>query len=299
MRKIPFAYWCILPFILFYLQASSQVTTFSYQNIPSYIPPFTCFFNTPPGPTNPVSIGGYNHYGIVGGVDYTGSEFVLNADNTGGGSGFGIYFGFSQNYQYTIKATAKASASTMKLLWAINPYRQAVPASCSPGFPNIITQAADATSSITNLTASYVESTLVQNYVPSAATVNYLLLSDYNTVGTIGNVQIQTITITAACRPPVLNSVTALGGGQAQIAFTHPAGNTGVNNFNVIATRYDIVYTPFPIFIPVEIKVISNVGLVSPVTVNLITPGSYIISLQSACSSGQTSLSNSVSATIN
>jgi hypothetical protein len=265
------------------IKSFAQTTIFSYSGLPNQAP-ISCFFNNFPGPTNPVTIGGYSHYGIVGGVDYSGNEFVLNANNNGGGSGFGIYFGFNQNYKYTISANLRASSGTMKWLWATNQYRQGIPASCAPGFPNSIISSADATSSITSIPQSYSNYTLISNYTPSAPNINYLLMTAYNTVGSIGNTQVQSITInsTPLCKAPTITNAVAIGGNQIQVFFAPPAFNTPINNYKIRAARYSLLGFP-PVPVISNIYNFNNVGVTSPVTITVPLSGNYFINVISVC----------------
>jgi hypothetical protein len=272
----------------------SQVTTIDYTTVT--FSPITCLLYIPPGPTNPTNILGFNHYGIIGGIDFTGAEMVMNGDNIGGGCGYGIGYSFDQNYQYKIVVRAKASAASMIYLWATNKFRSVTPTSCSPGFPNIIIGSATTYSSITGLTTSHADYTLVDKYVPPEANVNYFQMSAYNTVGSVGNVQVQKITITKSCKPAVVNSVTPLGSNQAQIAFTHPNGGIGVGDYTVRLVAM-IFVGPFPII--TGVYTYPNVGTSSPVTVTAPGPGYYSVSLESLCTSGTTSFSNAVGVTIN
>lgn len=270
---------------------SQTTTTFSYQNISSYLPG-TCFFNNPPGPNGPFLIGGKNHYGIVGGVDYSGNEFVLNANNSGQGSGFGIYYGFKQNYSYDVAVTVSASSTSMVLLWAINQYRTAVPASCSPGFAPIITQSASLTSSQTNIGSTYSTFTIIGNFSPSAANINYLLLSAYNNASSIGNVKIKSVTITEypPCYPATVTGVQKISANDIKVTFTPGSGPAQLTITNNEA--YILHYYYHPPFGQIQFRDendFGNVGTASPITLHYPYPlvtgqnDTYIIRMTGVC----------------
>lgn len=302
MKKTQCIYLLLLfNFIVWTSPLSAQTTVLNYQSIPSYSAA-TCFFNSPPGPVNPKAIGGLNHYGIVGGVDYTGNEFSLGTDATGGGTGFGIFHSFNQNYKYTIKVEAKATAASLTFLWALNSARQAVPSSCSPGFASIIISGASATSSFASIAGSYTEYTLISNFVPATANVTYLLMSAYNTVASIGAVQVRKVTIIATplCKPVAITSATPLGGLQVQIAFNTPAFTLPITQYDVYMVRYTIIPGFPPIIVPISPHTFPNVGSTSPVTVTLPTAGNYTVTIRSVCSgTGETVNSNTLNVVVN
>lgn len=282
------------------IKVHAQTTTLSYVNIPNFSPT-NCFFNSPPGPASPLTIGGLSHYGIVGGVDYTGSSFSLSANTAGSGSGFGIYYNLTTNYKYTITVRARASSGSMRLLWALNSVRTAIPSSCQPGFPNIITQGAVQTAQITNMPNTYADYTLVSDYVPANNNIKYILFSDYYSGGGIGNVEIQTVTITAVpiCYAPTLNDAVVLGNGQVQVAYTPPAFTGAITQYNVHMNRYEIILNPFPIIMPTQDNfTFTNVGA-SPVTFTVQPTGMYSIWMESVCPTSTNVRSNSLSRTVN
>ncbi len=282
------------------VKVHAQTTTLSYVGIPNYFPT-NCLFNTPPGPTNPYLIGGLNHYAIVGGVDYTGSSLSLPANTSGSGSGFGIWYPLNTNYKYTITVRAKASSTSMILIWALNQFRTATPSSCTPGFPNIITQNATKTEQITQMGSSYVDYTLVSDYTPPNNNIKYLLFSDYFSGGGIGTVEIQTVTLTAIpiCYAPTVNDAVVMGGGQVQVTYTPPAFTGAITQYDLYMNRYEIIYVPFPVVIPTQDNfAFPNVGS-SPVTVTVQPPGMYSIWMQSVCPTSTNVRSNSLSRTVN
>ena len=282
------------------IKVHAQTTTLSYVNIPN-LSPFNCLFNSPPGPSGPITIGGLSHYGIVGGVDYTGSSFSLPANTSGSGSGFGIYYNLNTNYKYTITVRARASATQMILLWALNQYRTGQPASCSPGFPNIITQNATQTAQITNMPNSYTDYTLVTDYTPANNNINYILFSDYYSGGGVGTVEIESVIIKAVpiCKAATLNDAIPLGNNQVQVVYTPPAFTGAITQYNVRMVRFEIIYNPFPIIIPTTDNFVFTNVAPSPVTFTVQPTGLWSISVQSVCPTSTNVNSNALSKTIN
>ena len=274
---------------IFFLQRNivfSQETNISYVSIPSQLPRI-CFFNTSPGPTNPTSIGGYNHYSVVGGVQYTGSSFLLPTDNIGGGTGYGIYYPFNQAYDYDISIKAQAPLSTLKLLWATSKYRSAVASSCSPGFPNIINSNPNKTGNITSLSSSFTSYSLVENYTPTVSDVNYLLFSGYNTSSVVSYIGIESVKITQKCKPPVITSVSALGSQQVSIALSHPNGATGVDKYTIFMARYEIVFVgPLPVLNILDTYPFPNQSTSGTITLTLPQVGNYFVYAYGQCTSG-------------
>lgn len=282
------------------IKVHAQTTTLSYVNIPNF-PVGNCLFNSPPGPGSPLTIGGLSHYGIVGGVDYTGSSFSLPANTSGSGSGFGIYYNLNTNYKYTITVRARASSGSMILLWALNQYRTATPSSCSPGFPNIITQNATQTAQITNIGTGYTDYAIVTDYTPANNNINYILFSDYYSGGGVGTVEIESVIIKAVpiCKAVTLNDAVVLGSNQVQVVYTPPAFTGAITQYDVRMVRFEIIYNPFPIIIPTSDNfVFPNVGP-SPVTFTVQPTGLYSIWVQSVCPTSSNVNSNSLSRTIN
>jgi hypothetical protein len=183
----------------------------------------------------------------------------------------------------------------------LNQFRSAIPASCTPAFPNIITQNATVTASITNMGTGYADYTLVDNYTPANDNIHYILFSAYNGDAAIGSAQIQSVTITATpiCYAPTLNNAVVLGGGQVQVQYTPPAFTTPISQFDVRMNRYDIIFSgPIPIIVPTADNfTFTNVGP-SPVTVTVPVTGMYSIWMQSVCPTGSVR-SNALSRTVN
>jgi hypothetical protein len=258
-------------------------------------------FNTPPGPNSPYNIAGFSHYAVVGGVDYTGSSLLLPANTSGSGSGYGIWYNLTTNYKYTITVKAKASSGSMRFLWALSPTRSAIPSSCQPGFPNIITQTAVKTDQITNMPNTYADYTLVSDYTPANNDIKYILFSDYYSGGGIGNVEIQSVSITAIpiCYAPTLNDAVVLGNGQVQVSYTPPAFTGAVTQYNVHMNRYEIIMAPFPVIMPTQDNfTFTNVGA-SPVTFTVQPAGTYSVWMESVCPTSTNVRSNSLSRTVN
>jgi Secretion system C-terminal sorting domain/Fibronectin type III domain len=188
------------------LYCNSQITVFSYSSIPNQTFPNNCFFNGSPGPTNPTLIGGYNHYGVSGGVKYDGSVFSLKTNYLGNGTAFGIYFPFSQGYNYKVEIEARqiiASGGVNNLLRsATNNSRTHVPTNCNPEFVGYLTNGPDFLSTTSTLTNTLSNYTVINNYTPTTSGINYLLfgaLPGGNTTTSTpdGFVEIKKVTITA------------------------------------------------------------------------------------------------------
>lgn len=282
------------------LKVHAQTTTLSYVNIPN-IPVGNCLFNSPPGPNAPLTIGGLSHYGIVGGVDYTGSSFSLPANTLGSGSGFGIYYNLNTNYKYTITVRARASSDQMILLWALNQSRSAIPTSCTPGFPNIITQGAAQTNQITGMGTGYVDYAIVTDYTPANNNINYILFSDYYSGGGVGAVEIESVIIKAVpiCKAATLNDAVPLGSNQVQVTYSPPAFTAAITQYDVRMIRFEIIYTPFPVIRPTsDFRHFPNVSP-SPVTFTVNPAGLWSIWVESVCPTSSNVNSNALSKTIN
>lgn len=238
MRKKFYFLWLIA--IIITTQSLSQTTTvISYQNIAGGYLTGPCFFNIPPGPTAPISIGGFDHYGIVGGVYYSGNEFQLNTSPNGNGTAFGIYYPFSKFYKYRIVVTAKATSPypSPTLQVVTNSVRTSIPSSCSPAFATIITQGADLSTNNYITSYNYADYLIADNYTPTTDDITYLLLGNFptsyvNINGVLygGTTNIQTITITATLICPIdgptnLSAIPASGG--YYIHFTQVSNITG------------------------------------------------------------------------
>lgn len=278
------------------LWAQIDFTTINYQ-FPSTS---ACFLNAPPGPTNPTTINGVNHYTVSGGVDRTVNEIVLNAGLSGATTSYGIYFPFDQAYKYTITVDAMASSNTITMGYSTSQSRCAVASSCSPG-AYVIGCSPDVFTTITNIsTTAYTTYTLLNNYIPPAGFVGanqlkYFLIAGFNSINSIGTLKIKKLVIKREkiCTPPVINSVTALGNRQFSLSFT-PSPNSPAATNNVGAITYDIIYTPSPVFIPISYSFL-NIGNTSPVILTLPAgapvPKNYTIVLNSSCSTTNSSTS--------
>ncbi len=197
MKKI-FILSVFLVTVIISLKSLAQTTTINYQNIPVWgSTPVNCLFNDPSGQNSPFAIGGYNHYATAGGVYYTGSELRLQTLSNGSGTGFGIYYPFSQGYRYKIiiEANQEVQNGQIRIRSGVNSSLLGAAQKCTPEY--VFTGGGE--NLIENLTTTYDSYTVLDNYTPSSSGINYFLVAALPNGGPPGDryAQIKSITIIA------------------------------------------------------------------------------------------------------
>ncbi|MGF2413871.1 MAG: hypothetical protein ACQUYJ_16185, partial [Ferruginibacter sp.] len=227
---------------LLLVQIFAQVTIFDYQNIPPWgTTSVGCLFNQP-GP--PFQVAGFSHYAVSGGVFYTGSELRLQNTQSGDGTAFGIYYHFKVGSTYKIEVEAKQNllGGSSAIRFTINNAQTHASTNCTPEYMQYITSGAAystiiAPSQSPNLTTSYQNFIIANNYAPTYNNLNYFLIGSFQVApgnGADGYAYIRKIIITETpppCNLPAANNLTSNSSGSLRWDAI-----PGASSYNVILT---------------------------------------------------------------